>query len=257
MTDVYWFEQSAASVPDGEAWLSSVEANRLRAIRFPKRRADWLLGRWTAKNAVALHLGIPAQLHELSQIEIRSAPSGAPEVFLGNEPASVAISLSHRARVGACALAPSGVLLGCDLEIVEPHGDAFAADYFTTEELALVSDLAEPHRLVLLCLLWSAKESALKALQVGLRLDTRNLTVSFPRRFEGPTKNQADPAQDSALGIRASSQRNDWSPLQVCTSCHQVFHGWWSQTGDLLRTVLAIPSSNLPVTLAHERALTR
>ena len=127
--DLYWFEQSLANVPQRETWLSAREADYSHNLRFPKRRADWLLGRWTAKNAVAAFLDIPAEPLALSDIEIRSALSGAPEVFLGNEPAPVSISLSHRAGVGACALASSCVLLGCDLETVEFHGDAFAADY--------------------------------------------------------------------------------------------------------------------------------
>lgn len=252
--DLYWFEQSLANVPRRETWLSAREADNLRNLRFPKRRTDWLLGRWTAKNAVAAFLDIPAEPLAFSDIEIRSALSGGPEVFLGNEPAPVSISLSHRAGVGACALAPSCVPLGCDLESVEPHSDAFAADYFTAEEQALVAEAEAADRLWLLALLWSGKESALKVLREGLRLDTRHVIVSFPKRPSIQGENQANSVQGPCVPIPTSSQYSGWSPMQVRHTDGQIFHGWWSQTGDLLRTVLAVPAPDPPILLSQECA---
>ena len=75
-------------------------------MRFAKRQADWRLGRWTAKNAVAAYLNLPSDPQALTDIEIRPAPSGAPEVFIADQPARVTISLSHRAGVAACAVTP-------------------------------------------------------------------------------------------------------------------------------------------------------
>jgi 4'-phosphopantetheinyl transferase len=251
---VYWMEQTTADVPDGHGWLSANEASYLRAIRFPKRRADWLLGRWTAKNAVASFLGIPPEPRMLRDVEIHPAPSGAPELFFRDERAAVAISLSHRAGVGACALAPSCTLLGCDLEAVEPHGDAFAADYFTVEEQALVAQAEAVGRLRLLALLWSGKESALKAMGEGLRLDTREVIVSFPVRPSFQTGNQESNVQRVCVPVRTSSLRSSWSPLQVRHADGQIFQGWWNETGNLLRTVLASPAPEPPIVLAQECA---
>jgi 4'-phosphopantetheinyl transferase len=245
--DVYWFEQTTANVPTGEAWLNTSEINHLRSMRFPKRRADWLLGRWTAKNAFALFLDISSDLQALRDIEIHPALSGAPEVFLKNQPANVTISLSHRAGVAACALAPYGALLGCDLETIEPHGDAFATDYFSAEEQAFVAEADVADRLRLLALHWSGKESALKAMRQGLRLDTRSVIVSFPGRV-----NQENSAQRACPSVPTSSQRNGWSPLQVRHASGQIFQGWWSQTGYLLRTVLAAPPPDPPILLTQE-----
>ena len=250
--DVYWFEQTTANVPRGEAWLSASEANHLCTIRFPKRRADWLLGRWTAKNAVALFLDIPAEPQALTDIEIHAALSGAPEVFFRTQPAGVAISLSHRAGVAACALAPYGALLGCDLETVEPHSDAFATDYFSAEEEAFVAEADVADRLRLLALHWSGKESALKAMRQGLRLDTRSVIVSFPGRPCIQTENQENSALRACGSAGTSSHQSGWSPLQVRHTDGQLFHGWWSQTGDLLRTVLAAPPPDPPILLVRE-----
>src|SRR5664279_4021770 len=119
--NVYWLEQTQADVPRHDDWLSSFEAGRLSHMLVRKRRDDWRLGRWTAKRAVAEWAGVPAHSRALATIEIRPAQSGAPEVFVNNQPADVTISLSHRSGIGLCAMADAGVALGCDLELIEPH----------------------------------------------------------------------------------------------------------------------------------------
>ena len=227
MIDVSWLEQTVADVPAEDYWLSAGEAGRLCGMRFPKRRADWKLGRWTAKRALAVYWNLPADLRSLARLEIRSAASGAPEAFLGDGPAPVTISISHRAGRAACAIARPEAALGCDLEIVEPRCDAFAADYFTVEEQELLAQASPADRFQLLALLWSAKESALKALRVGLRLDTRSVAVNnVAGQFPGD---------------------GDWHPLCVHYNGHG-FHGWWRQTGNLVRTMVAAPAPATPHT---------
>ncbi len=131
--DVYWLEQSEADVPAENDWLSAYEATCLNTLRIAKRRADWRLGRWTAKYAVSIFQDLPPQLHVFKKMEIRPAASGAPEVFLFNQPTALRISLSHSAGLAACAVATSGQI-GCDLEMVEQRTAAFVGDYFTSEE---------------------------------------------------------------------------------------------------------------------------
>ena len=226
--DVYWLEQTEADVPPEHAWLSANEVARLNGMRFAKRRADWRLGRWTAKRALAVYLNLGTHPQVLAKIELRPAASGAPQAFFANEPAVVAISISHRDGRAVCALAPSGVELGCDLEMIEPRSDAFIADYFATEEQDLIAQASMTTRSRLLALLWSGKESALKALQAGLRLDTRCVIVSC---------------------VDASIDFNGWSPLQVCYTNDRVFHGWWQYTENILRTLVADPPADLPILL--------
>ena len=229
MMDIYWLEQNEADVPPENSWLGANEAVCLNRLRFAKRRTDWRLGRWTAKRALAGWLNLPGDYQGLAEIEIRPAPSGAPEVFLANQPAEVTMSLSHRDGVAICAVAPSGVALGCDLEVIELRSDVFVADYFTTEEQALVGKASADDRSLLLAMLWSAKESTLKALRTGLRLDTRAVTVSLAEALRG---------------------RNDtWRPLQARHADGQIFHGWWQQTGNLIKTLVAAPAPLAPILL--------
>jgi 4'-phosphopantetheinyl transferase len=229
--EVYWLEQSQVDLPAANDWLSPCEAARLTTLRFAKRRDDWRLGRWTAKNALALYflyLKVPADRQVLANIEIRPAPSGAPEAFFCNRPAAATISLSHRAGIAACAVAMPGVDLGCDLELVEPRSDAFVADYFTAAEQSFLAQASVADRPRLLAMLWSAKESALKALHQGLRLDARSAIVSLGH---------------SAFDSHA------WSPLEVQHTGRPIFRGWWQLAGGMVRTLVAAPPPNPPIRL--------
>ena len=225
---MYWLEQTESDVPVENDWLSENEADSLSKLRFAKRRADWRLGRWTAKRALSLYLNVPAHPGVFKEMEIRPALTGAPEAFFASRPAQVTISLSHRAGIATCAVAMSGVEMGCDLEMIEPRSDAFVADYFTPDEQALVARSSAADRPRLLALLWSAKESALKALHAGLRLDTRSVVVSpFAEPFD----------------------LNCWSPLQVRYTGGQDFRGWWQLSGSMVRTVVATPPPGSPIPL--------
>jgi 4'-phosphopantetheinyl transferase len=249
MLDVYWLEQTTADVPVEDDWLSASEAVLLNGMRFAKRRADWRLGRWTAKRALAISRNMPSHLEALAGIEIRPAQSGAPEVFFANQPAAVTISLSHRCGSAICAVALSGAALGCDLELIEPRSDAFVADYFTPEERAFVARGATADRSRLLALLWSGKESALKALREGLRLDTRCVVVSLVEAHQRRGEDHEGCTEDPDPSFRPSYGPNSWHRLQVCHTDGQIFRGWWQHSGDLLRTLVAAPPPAPPILL--------
>jgi 4'-phosphopantetheinyl transferase len=223
---VYWLEQIEADVPKEDDWLSARELILLDRFRFTRRRADWRMGRWTAKQAVAACLNLACSPPALARIEIVPAPSGAPEVLLDNKPSVATISLSHRNHRAICFVGRPDMELGCDLELIEPRTDAFLSDYFTAEEQALIAGQPAPDRPQILALLWSAKESALKALHSGLRLDTRSVAV-----------HPVDP----------SLKLTGWRPLQVRCTGGQLFHGWWQTADDMVRTVVASPPSAQPI----------
>lgn len=237
MIDVQWLEQTQADLPPEDDWLSAGEAARLTDMRFPKRRGDWRTGRWTAKNAVAIHLGLPRFRQVLAAIEIRSALCGAPEVFLADKPLAVSISLTHRDGRAACAVASSNTALGCDLEVIEEHSDGFATDYFAAEEQELIKQGRASDCSMLMSLIWSAKESALKALRVGLQLDTRRVIVNL-----GAGLQTGDGIEDPSR-FRPSCGPDIWHPLSVRYTEGQIFHGWWQNAGTFLRTLVAAPPS--------------
>jgi 4'-phosphopantetheinyl transferase len=225
--DVYWLGQSFLDIPGDDAWLSHDERSYLARLRFPKRHDDWMLGRWTAKRAVALRLGLALTPGGLAAIEIRPALSGAPEVWLSGAPANLILSLSHSAGRAMCVVSASKVQLGCDLETIEPRSDGFLADYFTGEEQAQVAEAPIASKPLLATLLWSAKESALKALREGLRLDTRRVEVSHIQKGDS----------------------SDWNAIQVHFHAGQLFHGWWKSAGSQVQTLVADPRPGTPISL--------
>jgi 4'-phosphopantetheinyl transferase len=215
---IYWREQSASDVPFGHWWLSEHERVRRDCLPVPKRRADWLLGRWTAKCAVTAYLNLPPDLEGFAAIELRPALSGAPEVFLHGSPAPVALSLSHSRGFALCAVAQAGVELGCDVETVEPRTPAFLADYFVDEEQRLVARTPAARRDQVLTLLWSAKESTLKALRCGLRSDTRSVNAA---RVDLP-----------------QTSDEEWHRVTTAHVSGRSFYGWWRESHGLVRTVI-------------------
>jgi 4'-phosphopantetheinyl transferase len=217
--EIYWLEQRQAEVAEGNRWLSEDERATLARLRIPKRREDWRLGRWTAKLAVARFLRLPEAAAALAAIEVRPAPSGAPRAFVDGLPAGVSLSLSHSEGVGFCVLGTAGAALGCDVEKVTPHSPAFLADFFTAGERQLVAGWPAIHRDALLTLLWSGKESVLKALECGLRQDTRSVAV-----HPGDIPRFAD---------------DGWQFFRACLRGGRQFQGWWRTTGDLVRTLVA------------------
>ena len=166
-------------VPENDDWLGGSERAVLAGLHFPKRRNDWRLGRWTAKQSISAFLRLQPDA-DLSMFEIRAAADGAPEVFLMNKPAEAAISISHSGGRSFCAAGQPDAALGCDIEQLEPRSELLASDYFTSEEVETIrrARITDPESEVVIAnLIWSAKESVLKALREGLRRDTRDVTI--------------------------------------------------------------------------------
>ncbi len=231
-----WFEQAIADVPVRDEWLSYGEMRCLERMRVPKRRSDWRLGRWTAKRAIAAVLGLSDGIQRLAAIEIRAAPSGAPQGFLNDKPAGISISISHCTGRAVCAITWYSAALGCDLEAVEPRSTAFLTDYFAVEELRLLARTNAVDQLA--TLLWSAKESTLKALTTGLRMDTRDVVVT----------SLGNPAHrfDQLEAAAGASAPENWRRFEVVCRDGQIFPGWWSCAEDFVRTVACAPPAPAP-----------
>ncbi len=213
----WWLARGEDQLPAAADWLSAAERTRADALRYTKRRTDFLLGRWTLKLAVAKALGWPDDPAVLARIEGRTAPSGAPRLYIDGQPANHGVSLTDRAGCAVCLVAASAVAVGCDVEIVEPRSDAFVRDYLTPAEQRLVAAAgpARDARDAAANLIWSAKESALKVLGTGLRRDTRSVEVTV---------------------AELNPPERTWSALRVRTTEGGDFPGWWRRSGAFLVT---------------------
>lgn len=213
-----------ASVPGDDAWLTPAEAAILDRFRVSKRAADWRVGRWVAKEAVARALGAQAEGRSAcelarAEIEILAGQGGGPRarILAAGEWPAVSVSLSHSAGIGFAAAVVGAVRLGCDVEEIAPRSEEFVSDYFTADEAAWIR-AGGPERHVRATLLWSAKESALKALGEGLRKDTRSVGVEV-----------------GGLEVEAGDA---WQPLRFTSGRGNSFEGWWRAANDLVWTVV-------------------
>ena len=150
------------------------ERQRAASMRIGKRRDEFLLGRWAAKLVLARVL----RRQPDPSIEVRAASSGAPEAFADGRRLALSLSISHREGLALAAVDDEGGPLGADLEYIEPRSAAFVRDWFTEREARHQDELSAN-------LIWSAKESALKARGVGLRLDTRAVEVELLPAVDG------------------------------------------------------------------------
>jgi 4'-phosphopantetheinyl transferase len=219
---------SLAEVPEHDGWLTPRERAVLERLKVSKRRRDWRLGRWTAK--AALHAAWRAVCDRDPEpvLEILAAPDGAPELHGTTAPAP-GFSLSHSGGTALCAVARPGVRVGCDLEQVEPRSNAFIQDFFVARERELVHASAADRRPLVANLIWSAKESALKALRTGLRLDTRRVAVRW-------SEGQPD---------------GHWQPIEVSIAGDpQPLVGWWRAAAGSVLTLVSDPPTPPPTRLA-------
>jgi len=216
--------QNLSDVPEDNDWLSAGEREILARLRFSKRRNDWRLGRWTAKQVILTFSHLERDT-DLSLYEIRAAADGAPEAFLRNKPAGVAISISHSGGRSFCAAGPPGAALGCDIEQLEQRGELLTLDYFTPEEIELVRTSAPENKILVTNLIWSAKESVLKVLREGLRRDTRDIFIQ----------------PDFAEQERLEKSWNRWRGR--CRQTSREFHGCWRADSLFVYTVT---SSRIP-----------
>ena len=216
---VHWLTCDRGDLPVSLDGLGPDERTRLAAMRIAKRRDDFVLGRWTARRALAARLPGAAP----AAIEVRAAADGAPEAFLDGAPLPLAISISHSAGRALAAVAASAPL-GADLERVEPRSPLLVDDYFTTDETARVAACPPGERDRMITAIWSAKESALKARRTGLREDPRRMRVALGR----------------------AAPRDAWQPLEVTIDGELPLAGWWRDDDGYILSVVGRASLPAP-----------
>lgn len=214
-----WFLGHAAGMPGGDWWLTRAERRAQERFVVPKRRADWRLGRWTAKEAVSAWVG--GTEHGRIGVLARSADDGYP-VLVGAGSCPPRLSLTHRGSMAVAAVGPGGTALGCDLERVEPRSCRFPSDWFTPAEQQRVAHAPSARRDELVALTWSVKESALKAIGEGLRMDTRMVETDLG-------------APEPGTG--------SWAQVRADVHGGATLEGWWRPVLGHVLVIVADPGT--------------
>lgn len=219
MAELGWLTRALADVPRHDGWLSEREREILSTLCIAKRRADWRLGRWAAKAALAAWQGVP-----VAEVEILPAADGAPEALAGGARMPVGLSLSHRAGRALVAVGSGSGTLGCDLEALEPRSPAFVREWLRPSERQLLDGLEGGLRDLPANLFWAAKEAASKARREGLRLNVRQATVE-PGRL---------------------ARSRAWERLRVGWEDGPVELGWWRWEPGWVMAVVSDAASEVP-----------
>jgi 4'-phosphopantetheinyl transferase len=226
----------AAEAPE---WLGPAERRTLASLRFPKRRSDWLLGRYAAKRVVARLLAEGSGIEmPLDAFDILAEPSGAPFVRLPEDGiASPGVTISHsegRAFCAAWETGDGGASVGVDLEKISTRSSALVRDFFRPEEIAAWEALPPGGaRDALATAIWSAKEAVLKALRLGLAVDTRTVRIRL--------------SEDEAAGL-PRPDGSGWKQFEALLGAElpesgRALAGFWrEEDGFVLTMAVAGPS---------------
>lgn len=143
---------------DPGAVLHPGEATYFASLEVPKRRRDYLLGRFAAKRALA---GIDPAL-ALPAVEIRPGVFQQPVVnAAAARPWGVCIT--HSGEISAAAAFPAGHPLGIDVEMIDPGHLAALRGQAAAADLPPVGSEAQRYTRA-----WTVKESLSKILGCGL-----------------------------------------------------------------------------------------
>lgn len=177
-------DQAEQARHGGLAWLSGDEQQRFASFTAPRRREQFLAGRWLARALlVQVHGG-----DALLDWPLSAAVGAPPSVLRGGAPC---IAISHSGDWVACAIAAAPV--GLDVETLAPRRDhaALAAAICTLREQERLLALSAARRPIELLLAWSLKEAWLKRRGEGLDL------LRMAGLHTGPAAlDEAQPAQE-------------------------------------------------------------
>jgi len=151
---------------DARDWLSDDELATADSFALPKRRAEWILSRVTAKQ-LARARGYAG--------DVRALAIARPRLVTGEY-----VSLSHSHGVAAVAIDVGPV--GIDVERVRDVSARLAARFLRDDEREAVNGCTLPHRLLHW---WTAKEAAWKRQsgrvpflrEIALKLEAESTTA--------------------------------------------------------------------------------
>ncbi|MGR9347936.1 4'-phosphopantetheinyl transferase family protein (plasmid) [Rhizobium leguminosarum] len=167
--------QYSKNESDWNRWmqsLSSDERDRAVTYRFERDRASFIAGRYLLRQLLSLQTGISPSKVPLSpdrHSKLRLEGRDRPQFSLANADGLVAV-----------AVASGCDYVGIDCERVDAEIEEAAVDsYCSADERRWLAELPARERARGAIALWTLKESHLKALGVGLRVDPRNVAFSW------------------------------------------------------------------------------
>jgi phosphopantetheinyl transferase len=204
--------------------LSHQERREFYSLEEPaQRRAEWLLARIAAKDAIRILLkrlhGVslhPADIDIVTDENGRPAPQGYWVQKIGYIPA-LSVSQSGQLAIGIAGRCAAHQRLGVDVQRVELRSQDFDGIALTPQERSLLDSLERPAQQEWLTRFWCAKEAVAKALGLG--------RLQAPQGVVVKAWDEASGVVNVALGERFAAEFPELAGvfIAVYTTSHQDF----------------------------------
>jgi phosphopantetheinyl transferase len=202
--------------------LGRRERARWRELRLPpRRRAEWLLGRIAAKDAVRAYARQAFGLTlRAGDIELLPDEHGRPVVngaWTAAVPSVPLVSISHvDGRAIAVASDGNGSGLGIDLERLGRMKPPTEQVAFSASERAILDTFEQRDREAWALRLWCAKEAAAKATGRGFAAGIRAFVVQDADPLSGAVSVRFEAPGESAVSLTAFTTREDDWIVATC-----------------------------------------
>jgi 4'-phosphopantetheinyl transferase len=159
------------------ASLSEEEASRARRFVFERDRDRYVAARGQLRRLLGDYLGLGP-----GEIVLAYGPHGKPELAAPHAGSRLQFNLSHSRDLVLYAFCP-GRRVGIDVEWVRPMPDQedFARQFFSPRERELLSMRSGSDRTAAFFVIWTCKESLLKATGSGLTKPIDRTEVALER----------------------------------------------------------------------------
>lgn len=159
-----------------ENFLHTNELRYLETLHYEKRQFSFLLGRYCAKQLVSRHCQ-----KKITEFEITTGIFRQPIIT----DIDLEISLSHSEKMSAAIAFPRQLILGLDLEVLQPRYATAIQQELVEPEISLLAHTFVNEPIIMgLTIIWTIKEALSKALKTGLTIPLQFLEVHTIERYD-------------------------------------------------------------------------
>ena len=148
-------------------------------------------------------------------------------------------NLSHSGRYALCSLEDNianGIKIGCDVECIKGYRAKIAERFFCDFETQFIKEMAsEKERAEAFYRFWVLKESFMKAVRLGMKLDMRSFEVRFDKEEKAYLRKQPLHIKETFYYKEYEIKAAD-AKIAVCSNRNDFDHElgiWQYECGDI------------------------
>jgi phosphopantetheine--protein transferase-like protein len=215
-----------------DKYFSLEEQAEYSRFKVIKRQFEWISSRIISKKMIRQIL--KREKINFTDIRIQKEETGQPYIYItGQGRLEGKFSLSHSNGYVFCGYSLSKELMfGLDLEKIEARSLEFVQDYFSSKEIERYQVLDGKDKDEYTTMVWSAKESVLKTLGLGLSIDTRKVEI---------------------IPLEDSSRLTGWNSCSVKLEniMNLTMNVYWQNVDGFIRTICILDEVSIKLREIH------